>query len=83
MKEDQLRQTRDGMENFNGHVLASTWLQCAPNEGVDGPFCDPGGRSELGSDDPNAEWNRDIDTIHPDAGIRWWLEYVRDTNGSN
>ncbi|MCZ6672307.1 MAG: hypothetical protein O7C75_05135 [Verrucomicrobia bacterium] len=79
MKADQLEQTRDGMENFNGHVLASTWLQCVPNEGVLGPFTRPGGLSRLGlNDDSGGIWNQDIDLIHPDAGILWWLEYVRD-----
>lgn len=78
MKADQLRQTREGMEKFNGHVLASTWIQCVADGGVGGPFCQPGGISELGSDvDLTAPWNQNIDAIHPDAGIRWWLEYVR------
>lgn len=79
MKTDQLAQTREGMEKYNGHVLASTWLQCAPDEGVGGPFTKPGGHSRLGSEEnlPGA-WNSEIDTIHSDAGILWWLEYVRD-----
>jgi hypothetical protein len=82
MKKDQFEQTRDGMQNFNGHVLASTWIQCAPNEGVNGPFTHPGGYSNLGSaDDENAAWNTDIDTLHPDAGILWWLEFVRHEYG--
>lgn len=78
MKEDQIRQTREGMENFNGHVLASTWIQCTADEGVGGPFCHPGGYSELGSSENlQAAWNKDIDRIHEDAGIRWWLEYIK------
>ena len=80
MKADQLRQTREGMEKYNGHVLASTWIQCAASEGVGGPFTDPGGRSELGNnDDLTAAWNTDIDILHPDAGIHWWLEFIRNT----
>jgi hypothetical protein len=32
----------------------------------------------LGSgEDLEAEWNREIDILHPDAGIRWWLEFVK------
>jgi len=82
MKEEQLGRTRDELERFNGYVLASTWLQCSPSEGVGGPFTKPGGRSDLGSnDDDGAAWNADIDAIHPDAGILWWLEFVRDTYG--
>ena len=77
MKADQLKRTRDQIEKFNGYVLASTWLQCAPNEGVGGPFTRPGGRSNLGSaDEKRAPWNTNIDDIHPDAGILWWLEFV-------
>jgi hypothetical protein len=56
-------------------MLASTWLQCAPGEGVGGPFMKAGGRSNIDDVD------KDIDTLHPDAGIGWWLEYVRDRYG--
>lgn len=79
MKADQLKQTRDEMENFNGYVFAGTWLQCAPNEGINGPFTHVGGRSELGAnDDEDAAWNQEIDIICPDAGILWWLEYMKE-----
>jgi hypothetical protein len=82
MKKQQLEETRDGMENFNGYVMASTWLQCGPSEGANGPFCSPGGRSDLGSgNNDQAPWNRDIDKIHPDAGILWWLEYMQENYG--
>ena len=75
MKADQLRETREELRDFAGYVFTSTWLQCAPHEGVGGPFVQFGGRSELGSaDDRNAAWNQDIDTLHPDAGYLWWLE---------
>ncbi len=74
MKADQFRQTGEELESFNGYVLASTWLQCSPAEGVGGPFTKSGGRSNLGSDkDDSAAWNADID-----AGILWWLEFDRD-----
>ena len=82
MKQDQLKQTKEGIEQFNGHILASTWLQCGPEEKVNGPFTKPGGRSNLGSGkNEGAAWNTDIDTIDPDAGILWWLEFVKDTYG--
>lgn len=82
MKEDHLKKTRHELDRFNGYVFASTWLQCGPAEGVNGPFTKPGGRSNLGSgDDERAAWNTDIDTVHPEAGILWWLEFVRDTYG--
>jgi len=82
MKADQFRQTREELERFNGYVFAGTWLQCGAAEGVGGPFTKPGGRSNLGSNsDEHAAWNTDIDTIHPDAGILWWLEFIRDTYG--
>ena len=75
MKADQFRQTHEDVERYNGHMLASTWLQCPPNEGVGGPFMTPGGRSEI--DDVN----RQIDEVHTDAGILWWLEHVRERYG--
>jgi len=82
MKRDQIRKTIEGIERYNGIVLASTWLQCGPAEGVGGPFMDPGGLSDLGSEeDPAAEWNREIDRLHPAAGVRWWFNYVRDQTG--
>ncbi len=71
MKEQQWAQTLEGMERYNGCVLASTWLQCAPGEGVGGPFNMPGGRSEA------IDIHTTIDQIHPDAGILWWLEATR------
>jgi hypothetical protein len=52
-------------------MLASTWLQCAPAEGVGGPFTRPGGHSRIENVD------LEIDQLHPDAGILWWLEYVK------
>lgn len=82
MKEVQIADTRRGMEQHNGYVMASTWIQCGPGEGVNGPFAGLGGRSDLGSnDDKKAAWNTEIDTIHPDAGILWWMEFVKETYG--
>ena len=79
MKQSQFEITRDLLANHSVIVFASTWLQCPPNEGVNGPFAHPGGSSKIGSgEDRSAPWNTNIDTPHPDAGIRWWLEFVRD-----
>lgn len=75
MKEDDLRQTDANVREFNGHILASTWLQCPPGEGVGGPFARPGGRSNLEDVDDR------IDELHPDAGVLWWLEYVKERYG--
>jgi len=36
MKENQLNVTRQQMAEHNGYVLASTWLQCSPAQGVKG-----------------------------------------------
>jgi hypothetical protein len=76
MKSNQYDQTRDGYENYNGHMLASTWLQCAPGEGLNGPFMNPGGRSNI------ADVNAGIDNLHPDSGILWWLEYIKGRYGA-
>jgi len=76
MKRNQIDQTRDGYENYNGNMLASTWLQCGSDEGVNGPFMTPGGRSNIGDVDAG------IDHLHPDAGILWWLEYIKERYGA-
>ena len=82
MKENQISKTKNEIEQYNGYIFAGTWIQCSPAEGVNGPFADPGGYSNLGAEkDDQADWNRDIDTIHPDAGILWWLEFVRESFG--
>jgi hypothetical protein len=80
MKQNQIAKTAKEMQQYNGYILASTWIQCGPAEGVGGPFADPGGYSNLGSEtEKNAAWNADIDAIHSDAGILWWLDYVKET----
>ncbi len=75
MKAEQLRRTEREIEQDNGHMLASTWLQCVPSEGIGGPFTDPGGRSRI------IDVDAEIDRLHPDAGIAWWLEFVRERYG--
>jgi hypothetical protein len=76
MKNNQFDQTRDGYENYNGHMLASTWLQCGPGESFNGPFMTPGGRSNI------EDVNTAIDRLHPDSGILWWLEYIKGRYGA-
>ena len=76
MKNNQFAQTREGYETYNGHMLASTWLQCGPGEGLKGPFMTPGGRSNI------ADVNAGIDTLDRDAGILWWLEYIKGRYGA-
>lgn len=82
MKREQMEAAAFEIAQFNGYVLASTWLQCGSGENIRGPFASPGGRSCLGSGSRESDqWNMDIDAIHPDAGIRWWLEFVKETYG--
>ncbi len=71
MKAEQIRRAIDEIEHYNGHMLASTWLQCAPNESVGGPFTDSGGHSQI------KDVDQDIDGLHADAGIAWWLDFVK------
>ena len=79
MKEDQINKTIQGIEQYNGILLASTWIQCGPAEGINGPFSEPGSYSNMGSaEDASAAWNSAIDNLHPDAGILWWLEFIRE-----
>jgi hypothetical protein len=82
MKANQLKATREQMKRYNGYAFASTWIQCGSSEGINGPFTRLGGRSNLGSNDnEQAPWNRNIDVIHPDAGILWLMEFVKETYG--
>ncbi len=82
MKQDHLEKTHNQIETENGYVFASTWLQCGPKNSINGPFTSLGGRSNLGqNEDLNAAWNTDIDAIHPDAGILWWMESIKETYG--
>jgi hypothetical protein len=75
MKNSQINATRDHVDNFAGYMLASTWIQCAPHEGIGGPFMNPGGRAE----NPNV--NNDVRELQSDAGILWWLEWIKDEYG--
>ncbi len=82
MKKNQLDATADEIERYNGYGFAGTWIQCGPAEGINGPFTKLGGRSNLGSNnDEQSAWNTDIDEIHPDAGILWWMEFTKEKYG--
>lgn len=76
MKTSQKDAFIDGVEKENGYMVASTWLQCGPGEGVNGPFMSPGGHSNI------ADVNANIDDIHPDAGVLWLLEHLKNRYGA-
>ena len=75
MKDSQIDAARDHITNHAGYMLASTWIQCAPHEGIGGPFMTPGGRAK------NPDINDNIKELQSDAGILWWLEWVKSTYG--
>lgn len=76
MKANEIENSTRDIDRWNGYVKACTWLQCGPGEGVGGPFMTPGGLAEEGNapDDPKI--------LQPDAGIRWWLDWVHDRYGA-
>jgi hypothetical protein len=76
MKKRQIDATFDYIENYAGYLLASTWIQCAPHEGIGGPFMSPGGKAE------NPAINLNIKELQSDAGILWWLQWVKSTYGA-
>jgi hypothetical protein len=75
MKKSQIDAARIHIESHSGYMLASTWIQCAPHEGIGGPFMNPGGRAE------NRDINDDVKKLQSDAGILWWLEWIKSTYG--
>ena len=75
MKKSQIDAARDHIENHAGYMLASTWIQCAPHEGIGGPFMTPGGRAE------STNINDNIKELQSDAGILWWLEWIKSSYG--
>jgi len=75
MKKSQIDAAQDHIENHAGYMLASTWIQCAPHEGVGGPFMTPGGRAN------NPAINDSVKKLQSDAGILWWLQWIKNTYG--
>ncbi len=75
MKKNQIKTGDKDITEHNGHMLASTWLQAGPGEGIGGPFMIPGGLAK------NPDLDGNVKTLHQDAGIFWWLEHVRETYG--
>ena len=75
MKTHEKEESRRDIDEYNGYMKASTWIQCGPGEGIGGPFMTPGGRSE----ESNAP--EDVKALAPDAGVLWWLEWVQNTYG--
>ena len=76
MKEAQLQATHAALEKNAGYMLASTWLQCAPNEAIGGPFMTPGGLAE------NPAVDDDVTKLQKDAGILWWLQDIKKKYGA-
>lgn len=78
MKKYHFSKTDALISSEAGYMLASTWLQCGPNEGIGGPFMTAGGSA---SNDSN--WNEEpVKGILPDAGVKWWLDYIKIHYGS-
>jgi len=75
MKKSQIDAARENINNHTGYMLASTWIQCAPHEGIGGPFMTPGGKSE------NPDINDDVKELQSDAGILWWLQWIKGIYG--
>jgi hypothetical protein len=75
MKKSQIEAAREHIENHAGYMLASTWIQCAQHEGIGGPFMNPGGRAE------NHDINDNVKVLQSDAGILWWLQWIKSTYG--
>lgn len=76
MKAAQCKSAQIHIEEHAGYFLASTYLQCGPDEGVGGPFMNPGGQAG------QTEIDLDVRKMSADAGVRWWLEWVKARYGS-
>ncbi len=76
MKDSIYEKAADRIENHGGFFLASTWLQCGKGEGIGGPFMKPGGYGG------GAVNEQPLTTFQEDAGICWFLEWIRERYGS-
>ena len=75
MKQNQIERTQNFVDNRAGYIFASTWIQCVSHEGINGPYMLPGGQAE------NPDIDKDVKIMQSDAGIRWWLEWIRSQYG--
>jgi hypothetical protein len=78
MKTNLKNNTTNGISSDNGWFTASTWIQCGPQAGIGGPFMTPGGYSNY----TDAEVNANFTVLKPDAGIRWYLEWLKTQYGA-
>jgi hypothetical protein len=67
---------KSAIDSRAGYMLASTWLQCGPGQGIGGPFMTPGGYSTV------ADVNANATAVNADAGVKWWLEAMKAAYGS-
>jgi hypothetical protein len=70
--------TTNMISTSNGWFTASTWIQAGPGAGIGGPFQTPGGYSNY----TDAEVNANFTVLKPDAGIRWYLEWLKGQYGA-
>jgi hypothetical protein len=70
--------TTNMINTNNGWFTASTWIQAGPGAGIGGPFQTPGGYSNY----TDAEVNANFAVVKPDAGIRWYLEWLKTQYGA-
>jgi hypothetical protein len=70
--------TTNCINTNNGWFTASTWIQAGPGAGIGGPFQTPGGYSNY----TDAEVNANFTVLKPDAGIRWYLEWLKGQYGA-
>jgi hypothetical protein len=66
---------KSAIDTRAGYMLASTWLQCGPGQGIGGPFMTPGGSSTV------ADVNASTTAVNADAGVKWWLEAMQAAYG--
>jgi hypothetical protein len=62
-KTAQIADAKRDIDNSDGYIMASTWIQCADDQSIGGPFMIPGGRSEI------ADVNADIDALRGDGSV--------------
>ena len=78
MKTTLKNNATNGVSTNNGWFTASTWIQAGPGAGIGGPFQTPGGYSNY----TDAEVNANFTVVKPDAGIRWYLEWLKTQYGA-